>query len=1128
MANKFLKHPALFPVLLAGIFTLSYYALASHPLNLPAYDGTASLTDQKCIRSGGTKDCSFYQQINDMLDYQAYEMNVQGGFSMDENGSDVRVDACILYNVPMWSSNSQCTMFFDYQGLTSGFTYDRNISIDSNDLSDYNLGGINVRVKDIPDSSHNLYVKGRRVHISQLQPSSTSVTAGQTITVSWNTQNVTGNVELFCSGPGFPSPCYYGNVGTNGFKDFTPTSAGTANFTLKAWGPGHNGLIFVEEDISVSVASLPTCSPSNQSVQTGVNANLSASGGTGSYSWSASGGNPSSGSGSSFSTSYSSVGTKTVTVTSGSNSNNCTINVFSPGQYGLSVNRGGSGGGTVIGPGINCGSDCSENYNSGTSVTLDASPDGGSTFDHWEGDCSGTNSSCALTMNSNKSVTAYFQGAPGAPEADIRCNGNGTSCSIASGESAQIEWCGSGGGRHVCNNATSCEVRRLSDNALFGNTTSGDQNTGPLTSSMSGRLICNGPGGSSSDDISINVGAGPALTCTGPANVQVNNNATFTASGGSGAFSWSITSGASGCSPTTDNDSQFDTTCSTTGSRTVTVTRGGSSSNCVVSVDPIVSGTGDISVSSNNSVTWCISGPFSTCETSPLPGKNYNNVPAGSYTITPENVSGYNVTVSPNSTQTLNNGSNISFSLNYSLPGEETGPIVALRGYVVRDSNGNLRKDAGESELDGVRIILRKSSQRWCGNPVYATEMTTGSLAEGQGYYYFGSLYENTYYRAEIDTSTINSAYVLAPGESTAVCVGPGGDGTIPQPNSPWGEDFAVVDAPPPTLRIEPVSQSIQVGDLAGFKAYFDPDGSGPQPGQNITNSVSSWSSINPSIASYQNTVNQTAYFRGNSAGSVGIGAWYGTGASAILNVIPSPTVSNTTVEVNNSIYCNIGVHATVSGTYTDPGGNSMTAYEIQIDDDSDPLSGNPEWESGVISVSIPNNGIFSNSASNCNVSNPDASPQLACQMTWNTIYRAWARVRNSLGSWSQWILMSIYCNSGSCGPATSWQTARHEFPRFPEPVFNSSPSSPSVNSPVRFTDATIFDPASVGRGWSWTFTGGNPSSRNNQGPHSITYSAAGSHAATLIASDDVGSCTVTKTINVQRSIPRWREVAPR
>jgi hypothetical protein len=67
----------------------------------------------------------------------------------------------------------------------------------------------------------------------------------------------------------------------------------------------------------------------------------------------------------------------------------------------------GSGGVASSPSGINCGSDCSENYVAGTVVTLTATPAIGSIFAGWTGDCNGAGS-CMLTMNSAKNVTAVF------------------------------------------------------------------------------------------------------------------------------------------------------------------------------------------------------------------------------------------------------------------------------------------------------------------------------------------------------------------------------------------------------------------------------------------------------------------------------------------------------------------------------------------------------------------------------------------------------------------------------------------------------------------------------------------------------------------------------------------------
>ena len=79
-------------------------------------------------------------------------------------------------------------------------------------------------------------------------------------------------------------------------------------------------------------------------------------------------------------------------------------------DYTLSVSTTGAGAGTVTSSpaGIDCGMDCSENYNSGTLVTLTATPIAGSAFSAWGGACSGTVSTCDVTMDAVKSVSADF------------------------------------------------------------------------------------------------------------------------------------------------------------------------------------------------------------------------------------------------------------------------------------------------------------------------------------------------------------------------------------------------------------------------------------------------------------------------------------------------------------------------------------------------------------------------------------------------------------------------------------------------------------------------------------------------------------------------------------------------
>lgn len=77
--------------------------------------------------------------------------------------------------------------------------------------------------------------------------------------------------------------------------------------------------------------------------------------------------------------------------------------------HSLMVSKIGGGAGTVtsFGKGINCGTDCSEDYPDGTIVSLGAAPAAGSAFFGWAGSCSGVGV-CTVTMDSKKSVSATF------------------------------------------------------------------------------------------------------------------------------------------------------------------------------------------------------------------------------------------------------------------------------------------------------------------------------------------------------------------------------------------------------------------------------------------------------------------------------------------------------------------------------------------------------------------------------------------------------------------------------------------------------------------------------------------------------------------------------------------------
>jgi hypothetical protein len=104
------------------------------------------------------------------------------------------------------------------------------------------------------------------------------------------------------------------------------------------------------------------------------------------------------------------------------------------GSYTLFVSRTGAGTGTVTGPNINCGSDCTEVFTSGLPVSLTATADVGSSFVSWAGCDSVSGATCNVTMNANRTATVTFNAAA--------CTVGQTRC--VAGEFAYVETCAAG------------------------------------------------------------------------------------------------------------------------------------------------------------------------------------------------------------------------------------------------------------------------------------------------------------------------------------------------------------------------------------------------------------------------------------------------------------------------------------------------------------------------------------------------------------------------------------------------------------------------------------------------------------------------------------------------------------
>ncbi len=102
-------------------------------------------------------------------------------------------------------------------------------------------------------------------------------------------------------------------------------------------------------------------------------------------------------------------------------------------NFALTVSKTGNGSIGSAPTGINCGATCTANFASGTTVTLTPTAASGSVFAGWSGDCTGTGSTCTITMNAAKNVSATFNNS-----APIKGSLNITLAGLPSGSSATL------------------------------------------------------------------------------------------------------------------------------------------------------------------------------------------------------------------------------------------------------------------------------------------------------------------------------------------------------------------------------------------------------------------------------------------------------------------------------------------------------------------------------------------------------------------------------------------------------------------------------------------------------------------------------------------------------------------
>jgi len=114
---------------------------------------------------------------------------------------------------------------------------------------------------------------------------------------------------------------------------------------------------------------------------------------------------------------------------------------FAPAFKTLNISKAGSGIGTITSTpaGIDCGATCSADFATGTVITLTATPATGTTFQGWFGACTGTATSCTVTLNQAKTANATFS-APAVTTYQYDANGNLTQITDPLGRIRQVQY----------------------------------------------------------------------------------------------------------------------------------------------------------------------------------------------------------------------------------------------------------------------------------------------------------------------------------------------------------------------------------------------------------------------------------------------------------------------------------------------------------------------------------------------------------------------------------------------------------------------------------------------------------------------------------------------------------------
>jgi len=213
-----------------------------------------------------------------------------------------------------------------------------------------------------------------------------------------------------------------------------------------------------------------------------------------------------------------------------------------------------------------------------------------------------------------------------------------------------------------------------------------------------------------------------------------------------------------------------------------------------------------------------------------------------------------------------------------------------------------------------------------------------------------------------------------------------------------------------------------------------------------------------------------------------------------IINNPPSPI----NLSVSQPDYCLVSwAVAIFSWKFTDLDGDSQSAYQIQVDNNSNFSSS--EVDTGKVPSVIPNNSYGSYAT-------------LPGKLSWNTTYYWRVKVWDSKDLSSSWI----------SGP--SFTTPVHAYPSID---FSWNPQNPATNEIVQFIDGSTVFGGATKQSWLWTFQDGSPANSSIQNATTTFTSPDSKNVSLRVRDSSDFECTGSKSFNIRLPLPEYHEVPP-